>query len=160
MTTSVRKTSLSIDMSSIYMPSWQGTVMWTENTLMSLGCRDSSMVPLDFIWRWETVRLYFIWKTTWYSQENHYGEDTRNHIEFRNQLYVTKLPTFEVVMTKWGVVLRPPDTQNNSRDHGWFREGIPVDDRFLDIHPRDHPRANTNTSRFWGRVTSLFIVKR
>ncbi len=42
MTTSVRKTSLTIGMENC-----QGTLMSTKRTRMSLGCGDSSMVALD-----------------------------------------------------------------------------------------------------------------
>ena len=56
-TTSVRKTSLTIG-----MDIWQGTFMWSKR-----------------------------WKTTWFSQEKHYGQDTGKHIEDRNQYQISDL---------------------------------------------------------------------
>ena len=67
-----------------------GHEMWTERTLMWLGCGDSSMVPC-IIWRRDRVRLYFRWKTGWWSQEKYYGQETGKHIEVRNQYQIADL---------------------------------------------------------------------
>ncbi len=100
--TSRMTTSVSKTSLTIGMDIWQGTFMWSER-----------------------------WKTTWFSQEKHYGQDTGKRIGHRNDSII---PNFRLVMTKKSSPMKKTHTWNTStlrcvggwKETGWRGGGCHV----------------------------------